>query len=118
MDFVWNGNGGADMLGRELSFNFGIDAIHYRQYGLGYAIQLLNNKLSLGTRLNYYYGMENVWTEQSQTTLTTDPTTFDITAKTSILINTSGLDSNAFGKQTGFSKYFLKHTYCTKVNND
>ena len=107
MEFVWKGNGGS-MLGRELSFNFGIDAIHYRQYGLGYALQLFDNKLSLGTRLNYYYGMENVWTEQSSTTLTTDPTTFNITAKANMLINTSGLDSNAVGKHSGLSNYLLK----------
>ncbi len=109
LNFVWKGNGGADMLGKELQFNFGIDAIHYRQYGLGYAIQLMDNKLTLGTRLNYFYGMENVWTELSSTSLTTDATTFDITAKSNLLINTSGLDSNLAGKQSGISNYLLKN---------
>jgi len=90
MEFIWKGNGG--LLGEELKFNFGVNATHYREYGLGYA-RIINEKLTVGGKIKYLYGMENVATEKSDVSLYTDPTTFDITAKANIVVNTSGLDA-------------------------
>ncbi len=70
MEFIGKGNGG--VLGQEVKFNFGIDFTHYREYGLGYS-RKVNDKLTLGGKLKYLYGMENVWTEKSDISLTTDP---------------------------------------------
>ncbi len=39
--------------------------------------------------------MENVWTERSDVSLTTDPAYFAMTAKSDIKINTSGVDSSS-----------------------
>ncbi|MGB3946352.1 MAG: DUF5723 family protein [Bacteroidia bacterium] len=94
MEFIWKGNGA--MLGEQVNFNFGINAIHYREYGLGYAREI-NEKLTVGGKLKYLYGMENVWTEESDVSLTTDPNSFAITAKSNIKINVSGIDSVASG---------------------
>lgn len=92
MEFIWKGNGA--LLGDELKFNFGVNFSHYREYGLGFARQI-NDKLTVGGKLKYLYGMENVWTEKSDITLTTEPNYFAITAKANIKVNTSGLDSNS-----------------------
>ena len=100
MEFAWKGNGA--LLGEELNFNFGINATHYREYGLGYARQI-NDKLSVGGKVKYLYGMTNVWTEESDVSLTTDPNTFAITAKSNIKINTAGADSTL-----GKDGYFFK----------
>ena len=98
MQFIWEGNAGENVIGKELKFNFGVDAIHYREYGIGYALKLFD-KLSLGTRLKYLYGMENIYTEKSDIGFYTDPTTFDLTAKGNILIRTSGIDSNGTARK-------------------
>ena len=90
MEFIWKGNGA--LLGQDMNFNFGVNFSHYREYGLGYVRQV-NDKLSIGGKVKYLYGMENVWTEKSDVTITTDPNYFALTAKSDIKINTSGVGS-------------------------
>ncbi len=92
MEFVWKGNGG--LLGEEVKFNFGVNFIHYREYGLGFAREI-NDKLTVGAKFKYLYGMENVWTEKADVSLTTDPNDFSLTAKSNIIINTAGVDSSS-----------------------
>jgi outer membrane protein OmpA-like peptidoglycan-associated protein len=99
MEFAWKGNGA--LLGEEVNFNFGINAIHYREYGLGYAREI-NDKLTVGGKLKYLYGMENVWTEESDVSLTTDPNSFAITAKSNVKINVSGIDSVGKGSMSDY----------------
>ncbi|MFH1005254.1 MAG: DUF5723 family protein [Bacteroidota bacterium] len=92
MEFLWKGNGN---MSKEINLNFGINFSHYREYGFGYAREI-NDKLTVGGKLSYLSGMENVWTEKSDIIFYTDPLTFDYTAKSNIIINTSGIDSNSF----------------------
>ena len=99
MEFLWKGNGG--LLGEEVKFNFGVDFTHYREYGIGYT-RIVNDKLTLGGKLKYLYGMENVYTEKSDISLTTDPTTFDITAKANVAIHTSGLENDTAFNATNY----------------
>ena len=104
MELIWKGNGG--LLGQEVNLNFGANFIHYREYALGFAREI-NDKLTIGGKLKYLYGMENVWTERFDVTLTTDPNDFSITARSNIKINTSGLDTNSFDN-FNFSNYAFK----------
>jgi len=92
MELIWKGNGG--LLGEEVKLNFGVNFSHYREYAIGFAREI-NDKLTVGAKVKYLYGMENVWTERSDVSLTTDPTDFAITAKSDIKINTSGVDSSS-----------------------
>ena len=93
MEFIDKGNGG--LLGQQVNFNLGINATHYREYGFGYS-RKINDKLTIGGKFKYLYGMENVSTEKSDVSLTTNPNDFAITAKANIKINTSGLDTGSF----------------------
>ncbi|HKR05125.1 MAG TPA: DUF5723 family protein [Bacteroidia bacterium] len=93
MEFIWKGN--AATLGKESVLQFGFNFMHYREYSLTYSI-VLSNKLSLGTKLKYLYGMENASSNNSRISLYTDPYSFAITAKSNININTSGLEDNSF----------------------
>jgi outer membrane protein OmpA-like peptidoglycan-associated protein len=93
MELIWKGNGG--LLGEEVKLNFGVNFTHYREYGIGYAREI-NDKLTVGGKVKYLYGMENVWTERSDISLTTDPNYYAVTAKSDIKINTSGLDTSSF----------------------
>lgn len=104
MEFIGKGNGG--MLGEEVNFNFGVDFTHYREYGFGYS-RKVNDKLTVGGKLKYLYGMENVWTENADISLTTDPNDFSITAKANLKINTSGLDTGSFN-DLNVKEYALK----------
>lgn len=105
MELIWKGNGG--LLGEEVKLNFGVNAIHYREYAIGYARQI-DDKLTVGGKVKYLYGMENVWTEKSDISLTTDANTFAITAKSNIKINTSGVDSTAGIGDGTVSDYMFK----------
>lgn len=89
-EFIWNGN--YPSAGETLKFNFGLDFTHYREYGLSYT-RILSDKINIGGRFKYLYGMENVWTKKTDVTLYTDPTDFALTASSDIIINTAGLDS-------------------------
>jgi hypothetical protein len=93
MEFIWKGN--AATLGKETVIQFGLNATHYREYSFNYSI-IVKNKLSLGTKLKYLYGMENASCNNSSVSLYTDPYSFSITAKSNININTSGLEDNSF----------------------
>lgn len=104
IDFFWNGN--ASSLGEEKSFNFGLDFSHYREYALGY-VRELDEKFTVGGKIKYLYGMENISIPKSDISITTDPGTFAIAASADILVNTSGANANSFN---GFSAgdYFFK----------
>lgn len=97
MEFIWKGNGG--LLGEEVNLNFGVNATHYREYAIGYSREI-DEKLTVGGKVKYLYGMENVWTEKSDISLTTDANTYAITAKSNVKINTSGVDT-AIGPEDG-----------------
>lgn len=99
MEFAWKGNGA--MLGEDVNFDFGINGTHYREYGLGYAREI-NEKLTVGGKLKYLYGMENVWTEDFDVSLTTDPNSYAITAQSNIKINVSGIDSIGKGSVSDY----------------
>jgi hypothetical protein len=105
MEFVWKGNGA--LLDKEMNFNFGLDFSHYREYALG-AARDINDKLSVGVKLKYLYGMENLYTKKSDITLTTDSKDYAITAKANIDINSSGLDKDTTGKGFNLSDYAFK----------
>lgn len=92
MEFIWKGNGG--LLGEEVKLNFGVNVTHYREYAIGYAREV-NEKLTVGAKFKYLYGMENISTERTNISLTTNPNDYSLTAKADILINTSGIDSNS-----------------------
>lgn len=93
MNFLWNGNG--PYLGQDVHLNLGVDFTHYREYGFGYS-RKVSDKLTVGGKLKYLYGMENISTKKSDVTLNTGTDDFAITAQSDVLINTSGLDSNSF----------------------
>lgn len=91
-EFIWNGN--FPSAGETLKFNFGLDFTHYREYGVSYS-RILSDKINVGGRLKFLYGMENVWTKKTDVTLHTEPTDFAITASSDIIINTAGFDSSS-----------------------
>ena len=104
MELLWKGNGA--MMGKDVNLNFGLNATHYREYGFGFSHEI-NDKLTVGGKLKYLYGMENIQTAKSDVTLNTDPNYFAMTAKSNVLINTSGLDSNSF-KNFNVANYAFK----------
>lgn len=104
MEFIWKGNGG--LLGDQVNLNFGLNFSHYREYAVGFAREI-NDKLTVGGKLKYLYGMENISTETFDVSLTTDPNYFAITGKSDIKIHTSGLDSNST-QNINFKDYAFK----------
>ena len=87
------GNANADNIGKDLNVGgFQYNAAHYREYFVGGSYSP-NCNLSFGGRLKYLQGFENVQIKKSVLSLTTDPTTFDLTAKGDIDIRTAGIDT-------------------------
>lgn len=98
---IYEGN--AAFLGSSPNLDgIGINASHYREYGLAANYQI-NEKLRVGTRLKYLYGMENIYTEKSEVQLNTDPETYELLAVTNFKMQTSGLGE---GEDESFSDYF------------
>ena len=88
MTFIHKGNlafdnNTADCTGTAFSANY------YREYGVSLSHQF-SDKLRVGARLKYLYGLANLDTKRSDLKLTTDPNTYALTATSDILINTSG----------------------------
>ncbi len=87
-----------------------LDAIHFREYAIGYNYQL-NEKWSFGFTGKYLYGMERIQTEQSTLKMRTDPVTYDLQTSGSLLINTSGIYGSVNGEDEGIhnnlSSYLL-----------
>lgn len=102
MEFVWKGNGA--FLDKEVNINFGLDFSHYREYALGFA-RHFTDKLSVGLKLKYLYGMENFNTKRTDISLMTDADDFAITAKGNIELNSSGLDDSS---EFSFMNYAFK----------
>jgi hypothetical protein len=102
MEFLWKGNGA--FLNKEVNINFGLDFSHYREYALGAARQI-NDKLSVGLKLKYLYGMENFYTQKADISLLTAEDDFAITAKGNIELNSSGLDDSS---EYSFADYAFK----------
>lgn len=77
--FIYEGNASFE----DNTANFesvGLSANHFREYSVGVSHQL-TEKLRLGAKVRYLYGMENVYTEKSDINIYTDPQTFEILAK-------------------------------------
>lgn len=70
--------------------NLGLNLTHYREYGLSYSYQL-NQKLRLGLRAKYLYGMASIYNENTDITLNTDPTTYELRSTADITLRTAGL---------------------------
>jgi hypothetical protein len=103
---AWQGNG--DFLGERIDMDgLGIDFIHYREFGIGWARQF-SPKLTVGARAKYLTGFSNITTQKSKLGLTTDEVTFDLTADGSLDIRTSGINQFSDTLNTvSFADYIL-----------
>lgn len=105
IEFAWRGNGA--LLDKELQFNLGLDFTHYTEYGFNYTYKI-TDQLSVGTRLKYLNGKENIQSKKTDVTLTTESQYFAITAQSDIIINTAGVaDTNVFAESFNPIKYYF-----------
>ena len=103
IEFLFEGN--AATAGTTQQLNPGVEAIHYREYGLAWAFEL-NPKITTGIRAKYLYGMEHALSKGEGVTMYTDPVDFTITASSDYTVYTSGLDTGAFN-DFGFGNYAI-----------
>jgi hypothetical protein len=103
---LWHGNGGDEFLGKRANMDgFGIDFMHYREYALGWATSI-SDVLSVGARLKYLSGLQNIWTRKSDLGLSTSDPDFDLVLDGGMEINTSGVNSILVGEQN-FNKMLI-----------
>ncbi len=89
--FIWEGNGAN--VEEDLNFSFKANAIHYREYALGYS-RVLGDKLTIGGRMKYMYGLENITTSKSNISLSTDAdSAYALTLSSDIELLTSGISN-------------------------
>ena len=94
-DFLQNGN--TSFLGKKADFtDLGLDGSHYREYGLS-MVREINEKFTVGGRIKYLYGMENISTTKSNFSLFTNATTYELALESGVEINTSLLSNNTDG---------------------
>jgi hypothetical protein len=90
--FIYEGNAGFE----DNTANFegiGFTLNHYREIGIGASHQL-TDKLRLGARVKYLYGLENIYSERTDISVYTDPETYAITTTSKISVKTSGLEDS------------------------
>ena len=102
MEFLWKGN--AAYLDKEVKFDLGLDFTHYREYALGFAREI-NDKLSVGAKVKYLYGMENFSIKRSDISIYTSSEDYAVTAKANLEINSSGITSDSTSPDFNASKY-------------
>jgi hypothetical protein len=102
IEFLYEGN--AASMGRVMDLSFGLDVMHYREYGLTIAHNF-SRQVTLGIKVKYLYGMENIHTAKSSLSVYTDPETYAITAKSNINIQTSGINKGGTGEEFDLMKY-------------
>jgi outer membrane protein OmpA-like peptidoglycan-associated protein len=94
-DFIQHGN--TSFLGKKADFSgMGFNGSHYREYGISMAREI-NEKITLGGRIKYLYGMENVSTDKSDLSLYTDAQNYDLALESGVEVNTSTLANNTDG---------------------
>ena len=85
--FIWKGNGA--FLGKTADFsNLGVDAIHYREYALGWS-KPYNDKIMLGAKAKLLFGKSNIQTKQSNISIYTDPNNYNMQVNSEMEINGS-----------------------------
>lgn len=67
-----------------------IDAMHYREYAIGYN-RKWEEKFSVGLTAKYLYGMETIRTGESSLQLRTDPSSYEMRSSGQLHINTARL---------------------------
>jgi len=102
IDFLWYGNGPS--IGKTINLGLGLQYTHYREYGINY-VRKVNNKLNVGAKFKYLYGMENIQTVRSGVSLYTNPTDYALTAQSDVLINKSGSLKDLMGSDSKFVDY-------------
>lgn len=85
--FVIDGNGGAN-LGETFHFRFKTDAIHYREYAMGYAYNL-EDKLSIGGRFKVLKGFNVLNTKTADINITTDKEDYSYLINANVELNTA-----------------------------
>ena len=93
--------------------DFDINMVHYREYGLNF-VRDLNENWSIGGRVKYLYGMENINVSENSIQWQTDEETWDQTVSGQLTVNTSGFwpivdSSTYFDLEEGeVSEYLLQ----------
>ncbi len=95
--FVLLQHGNTSFLGTTANLNgIGFDGSHYREYGLSMAREI-SDRWTVGARIKYLYGMENISTAKSDLSLYTDSRTYDLALASSVEVNTSTLANSSDG---------------------
>jgi hypothetical protein len=98
-------NGNSQFLGKSVDLSgASANGIIYGEAALGFARQV-NSKLSVGARIKYLYGAEDIETKNSKLSLSTDQQTFALTAVSNIQVNMAQPtgDNNKFDINSIFS---------------
>jgi hypothetical protein len=101
MEFLYYGNGA--FIGTAGNINPGIEATHYREYGINWS-RSLNQVINAGISVKYLYGMEHIHTEGKGVTLYTDPEDYTLYGYSDITVYTSGIANGALTENT-FNDY-------------
>ncbi len=86
LSFIFEGNGGPN-LGREFKFDWGFDVLHTREFAVGYQRSLMDQKLKVGGRLKYIYGLSSINTAKNDLRFTTAEDDFTWNLQSDLQLN-------------------------------
>lgn len=116
IEFLYKGNSDEAFLGEVVRFHrLGLNAMHYREYSLGYAIQY-THQWTFGAHAKVLQGLANVYTKKSHVTILTNESNFFITATGDVDIRAS-LPESVWGDDENNNNDFDFGDYITNTSN-
>lgn len=91
-NLLWYGNTYPEIFGSHVNIAPEINFAAWDEFSVNFAGSTLKNKLSYGVRLSYLSGRFNINTRKASFDFYTDSSTYNITLKSDLEINTSGVD--------------------------
>jgi hypothetical protein len=89
---VWYGNTAPEIFGKNVNISPQANFSVYNEYGVSFSGYALDDKLTYGFRLKYLSGNLNMTTKKSRIDVFTDTSNYEITLKSDVEVQTSGLD--------------------------
>lgn len=112
--FVIDGNGGSN-LGETFSFGPKANAIHYREYAIGYSYKLPMN-LRIGGRIKYLKGYNVLDTRSSTLDITTNPNDFSYNLQANVRINAASTYADFFTSDSNRANLGPKNFFNSRNN--
>ncbi len=106
--------GNAQFIGRQVDLNANFDISHYREYAVGFA-RPVSKKVTVGGKLKYLYGMENISSGTNNFSFYTAPDDYRLELSSEYVVNTSMISNNPDASMADYIMGFKNTGFATDL---